>query len=69
MYIEDLLSVFQGTHLRFFPPYGSKPGSVHHRRFCALLFPAINERKDLKSLDFRSFMVAAAGLEPAASGL
>ena len=50
-------------------PYGSKPGSVHHPRFSVLLFPAENERKDLKSLDFRSFMVAAAGLEPAASGL
>ena len=54
---------------RFFRQNGSKPGSVHRLRFCVLLFPAKNERKDLKSYDFRSFMVAAAGLEPAASGL
>ena len=48
---------------------GSESGSVHRLRFYDLLFHPKNERKDLKSHDFRSFMVAAAGLEPAASGL
>ena len=53
----------------FFHQNGSESGSEIRPTFCALLICDKSERKDLKSLDFRSFMVAAAGLEPAASGL
>ena len=77
-YLFSVISTkgFQNNHYQHFNRIGStfhqngsKPGSVHRLRFCDLPFPAKSKRKDLKSHDFRSFMVAAAGLEPAASGL
>ena len=48
---------------------GSESGSEVCPRFCTLLFPAKNERKDLKSHDFRSFLVAAAGFFSATHAL
>ena len=60
---------FKTQYYTIFHQNGSESGSIRWPIFCVLLFPSQNERKDLKSLDFRSFMVAAAGLEPAASGL
>ena len=54
---------------RFFTRMGQNLGLFIGSDFASYFSAPKNERKDLKSHDFRSFMVAAAGLEPAASGL
>ena len=51
---------FSGTRLDF-PESGSQDQRI--------LFNAKNKEKVLKSRDFRTFMVAETGLEPATSGL
>ena len=56
------MSIFRGTEPRFSPEWVKKwGGSLTH--FLRSAFSRQKRIKDLKSHDFRSFMVAAAGLE------